>query len=578
MASKSIDIIISTVLKKTGIDAARAAIKNLATTVGKNLTNIKSAFEMASTAVRTFVSAMSKGMEFERLTTQFKSLTGSIETAKAHMKDLQDLGRTPPFSLEEFAAASKAMMKMTGGMAGFKKEMEIVGDMAAATGNGIATVGHAFGLAYQVIRDGQDFGRAGQQLYSLGIMTKKQVSEFAELSKAGTDNMAVWEKLQEIFGRYKGAMADTEKTTKGLVEAIQGEATVAITDFSSAISDAAKPALEGLLGWLKRINEDGTIEGWADSTVEALHEVAEAARYSGSFLSKIGGGIWKGVKSTVGTAMAFGAGADQSYSDGGSFLDQIKNGAAVAKEMWNQTWEDEKPDTSREDEKEERRQKKAKKRAEDAAKVEEEAKRRVEEDMAKAQEETNKRLAEEKAKADAEAAKKAEAERLRAVEVEQKAREKMEAELHAQRVANAKAEVEASQQAASAATTTISNAQTEFDKAFSMYRSEDKGAAQIAEERDYAKDYKQLQKDAARYGGKWRIDELSNLIAAGDTKGQAAKLEEWRKSSSFTPEVESMVRAAAADKTKTTAEDELRKISNNTADLAKKLDELLQVK
>ena len=67
-------------------------------------------------------------------------------------------------------------------------------------------------------------------------------------------------------------------------------------------------------------------------------------------------------------------------------------------------------------------------------------------------------------------------------------------------------------------------------------------------------------------------------MATGDTQGQAAKLEEWRKSSRFTPEVEAMVRAAAADKTRTTAEDELRQINANTKGLSQKLDELLKMK
>ena len=67
-------------------------------------------------------------------------------------------------------------------------------------------------------------------------------------------------------------------------------------------------------------------------------------------------------------------------------------------------------------------------------------------------------------------------------------------------------------------------------------------------------------------------------MAAGDTQGQASTLEEWRKSSRFTPEVEAMVRAAAADKTRTTAEDELRQINANTKGLSQKLDELLKMK
>jgi len=571
MASKSIDIVISTVLKKTGIDAARAAISKLAKNTFNSLHKIKAGFDLASMAVSKFASALSKGMEFERMTVRFKALTGSLETAKAHMKDLQDLGRTPPFSLEEFASASQMMMKMTGGMAGFKKEMEIVGDIAAATGNDIATVGRAFGLAYQVIRDGQSFGRAGQQLYMMGVLTKKQVAEFDALSQSGASNIEVWQKLSEVLGRYKGAMADTEKTTKGLIEAIQGEATVAITDFSTALSESAKPALEGLLGWMKKINDDGTIEEWADRTVRTLGEVGKVARSVGNAF----GWFWKTMKTIGAKPVAFAQGLKVADEMGLKGDEKIQFARKVQKdvvdEIWNRSQDEEDFRASIAERKKAQRKK-------EKAKVDAEAERRSKEGQEAAQAETDRKKAEEKAKAESEAAKKAEAERLKAVEAENKAREKMESDLHKQRIDNLNAEIKAQQTKAASTESIAQAAQTEFDKAFSMYRSEDKGASQIEEERAYANDYKKLQKDASRYGGKWRIDELSSLIAAGDTNGQAAKLEEWRKSSRFTPAVESMVRAAAADKTKTTAEDELRKISKNTEDLGKKLEELLSMK
>lgn len=169
-------------------------------------------------------------------------------------------------------------------------------------------------------------------------------------------------------------------------------------------------------------------------------------------------------------------------------------------------------------------------------------------------------------------------EELKQIEEIKRERIKAEQELHKLKVDNLKDEIDKQKSAADSQKSVASAAQTEFDRAFAMYRNPEQAAAQIAEERDYAADYKQLQRDASRYGGKWRIDELSRLMAAGDTAGQAATLEEWRKSSRFTPEVEAMVRAAAADKTRTTAEDELRQINANTKGLSQKLDELLKMK
>ena len=205
---------------------------------------------------------------------------------------------------------------------------------------------------------------------------------------------------------------------------------------------------------------------------------------------------------------------------------------------------------------------------EETAAVEAEEKRKEEAKKAaeKIAEEQNKKTEEQKR------------DELKQIEEIKRERIKAEQELHKLKVDNLKDEIDKQKSAADSQKSVASAAQTEFDRAFAMYRSPEQAAAQIAEERDYAADYKQLQKDASRYGGKWRIDELSRLMAAGDTQGQASMLEEWRKSSRFTPEVEAMVRAAAADKTRTTAEDELRQINANTKGLSQKLDELLKMK
>lgn len=182
-------------------------------------------------------------------------------------------------------------------------------------------------------------------------------------------------------------------------------------------------------------------------------------------------------------------------------------------------------------------------------------------------------------------------------------REKIERELHKRRMDDLRAEITAQKDAASVLTSLASAAQSEFDKAFAMYRDPSRAAAEIGEEKDYQNDLDRLHRDARGYGGKWRIDELSRLMSAGDTQGVTDSLKEWRKSKGFTPEIEAMVRASAAEQTKTTAEDELRKvnekvstmndvlkqmadaqsgklgrIAESTSGLAAKVDQLLQVK
>ena len=185
----------------------------------------------------------------------------------------------------------------------------------------------------------------------------------------------------------------------------------------------------------------------------------------------------------------------------------------------------------------------------------------------------NEKHAKEVADAKKAADERAKAEIKAAQEVARK-REEDEKRLHQQRMDDLKAEIDEQSKASARIGAVATAAQTEFDRAFAMYRDPEKAREQIAEERDYASDLKQLHKDARRYGGKWRIDELSQLMSSGDTQGVTDTLERWRRNKNFTPEVEAMVRASAAEQTKTTAEDELRKLNDRTEKLVADLKEL----
>lgn len=217
--------------------------------------------------------------------------------------------------------------------------------------------------------------------------------------------------------------------------------------------------------------------------------------------------------------------------------------------------------------------------------------------------EAEKKAAGERRKADAKAAEDRQKAEIAAAQAVAKERERLEREAHNQRMADLRAEIAEQSKAASRQSAIASAVQSEFDKAFAMYRDPSRAAAVIGEEKDYRADLERLHADARRYGGKWRIDELSSLMAAGDTQGVSDTLASWRKAKGFTPEVEAMVRASAAEQTKTTAEDELKKVNaeleklsssleslanerntkldgieRNTSGLAAKVDELLAVK
>ena len=118
----------------------------------------------------------------------------------------------------------------------------------------------------------------------------------------------------------------------------------------------------------------------------------------------------------------------------------------------------------------------------------------------------------------------------------------------------------------------------QFNTAFDLWRDPEAAASAVEADKKRGEDMKRFRKEVNRYGGKGKIDEYARLMREGDEEGMQERLTQWRKSSKFTPQVEQMVKAAAADQNKNAAEKSLANIEKNTADLAKKIDELLSLK
>ena len=647
MAKSSIDIVISTILKKTGIDAARAALSNLATktkdfakSVGSNLTNIKSGFEMISGAAHSIVSpiknAIKAAFDFETAQTSFAGLLNSIDKSKQHIEDLRRFAAQTPLTFDDLQQASKLLLSFGMSVNDVMPSLKMLGDISM--GNAQKFQGLALVFA-QVKAAGKLMGQDLLQMINQGFnpltiiaqKTGKSVAELRDImSKGGISFEMVAEAMRIATtegGLFNNAMKDAAQTGNGLISTLQDEWMDALRTFGNELMDVAKVGIQWCINKLKELKESGAIAEWAKKARDAIYTVIGAFKglsdettrtKTFSALKDVLIGGFEEAATGAGrillkAAQAVGKLISQAISDFNPFSEnsQWKKEVKVAKEMgiegigqWD--WShDNKKGIEKVRAEIARRERAAaanevgigensdggesrfmrginalKKLGQEAQKEREKMVQLEEGDAAKSirpKTEQDERDKINSAFAAADEKRKVEAAR-KAAEAEEKARIAAEEKLHQQRIANIKAEVAAQEKSATAKEHAISAAQTEFDRAFAMYRDPEQAAAQIAEERDYAADYKQLQKDASRYGGKWRIDELSRLMAAGDTAGQAATLEEWRKSSRFTPEVEAMVRAAAADKTRTTAEDELRQINANTKGLSQKLDELLKMK
>ena len=175
----------------------------------------------------------------------------------------------------------------------------------------------------------------------------------------------------------------------------------------------------------------------------------------------------------------------------------------------------------------------------------------------KAQVEKDKAAADKRAEEEKKAAEKAAAERARldAQEAARRERER-QAELAA-RIRDHQKLLAAERAEESKTRSSVSAAESKLQQAWGWYRDKDSMAAQLAEEKADAQARKQFEKDFERLRYRRR---------------------DWRTAENLSVDDEAVRRVALAREEKEAAERHLAEIEKNTANLAEKLDELLQVK
>lgn len=544
--------------------------------------------------------AVKEAFKFETAIANFKTLTGSIEEARRHVAELRQFAASNPLTFDDVAKASKTLLSFGISVNEVMPSLKVLGDISMGNSEKFKALALAFGQCKSAGRlMGQDLLQMINQGFNpltvIAQETGRSMAELKDIMSQGGISFemvaAAFQKATEEGGLFHDALKNASETGDGMISKMKDTWDATVRDVGEAFADTAKEGIGTLTEELKKLNEDGTIKSWAESTAQALNTVVKALSATGSLI----GNLYKysGAKDLVnfGHGLLEGAGGGigafiGTLAGGGSIGDAFRESDAQFMENFRTQmadgfyWKD--VPYAQWLEAQKKKPSKAKEKAAGASASTRTFAEMFAEMEEKAAEEKAAKLAEkEAAKAQAlaeEAAKAWERAEIKAAQEAARERERLEREAHKQRMDNLRELIAAETSRGGALRSVSASAQSEFDRAFAMYRDPTLAAAQIGEEKDYQNDLAQLHKDTARYGGKWRIDELSRLMAAGDSQGITDTLTSWRKLKGFTPQIEAMVRASAAERVKTTAEDELRKIEANTAGLAAKLDELLTMK
>jgi hypothetical protein len=295
-----------------GLASAGSALNSFKSRVSSGFASMKSSVggwiagvAGAAAVLGLFKTALSQAFEFEKYVSQFKVLFGSLEKAKAHMQDLEAFKGKKLFGLDGIAEASKAMFVMTDGVLGVGNSLQLVADVAAATGKPIEEVGDAVAFAYTQIANGEPVSRAAMSLQKMGVISGDLRARLQDMQEAGATNAQMWGVLRGALETYSGGVDNALKTGDGLMTSLKETWSDTLQNVGTKFEDLAKDKISGLIDWLNDLSESSALETWADRIVKALGYVADAA---GLVINAVGavGNVVEGLSAGAGSMSAGG--------------------------------------------------------------------------------------------------------------------------------------------------------------------------------------------------------------------------------------------------------------------------------
>ncbi len=574
--------------------------------VGAQLANIKAGFDMVAGAARRMASivagAIQSAFKFEKAVTDFKVLTGSIDTAKAHIADLKAFAASTPLTFDDLSKASKLLLSFGASVESVMPDLKMLGDISmgdAQKFQGLALVFAQVQSAGKLM--GQDLLQMINQGFNpLTVISQQTGQSVAELKDIMAEGGISFEMVAEAMrvatsegGLFFNAMEEGSKTGEGLVSTLKDNWSESVRQFGSAFMEAAKGGLQFLIDKLQALNKDGSIEMWAEAALEKLREVKEVLQGTGAAIKWVWEktglsdvyhhtmGVVAGISAAAGAISGGGSIGDAAREMNKAAIGEIAQGyyaekAARAGKLGTEGTEAVAERDAKKEGYAARKAAKAKRNAEQAAKEAAEAQAKADEAANGERKSLADMMAEYKAKAEEEAAKKtaekaAEAERReqerlareqeRILEQLERERERMAEKAYQKEVKLAQDAVSESVQAESNARSRLDAANQRVVQAWTWYRDKDSMQAHIDDvlaqreaEKQWEKDFRRLQ---SRFrGDTWKDVDIGKLSAEEEAVRQVALAKEEQ---------------AAAQKA-------LDEIAENTRDLAAKLDELLTMK
>lgn len=208
--------------------------------------------------------AVKEAAKFEQIQTQFKVLTGDIESANEALKQIEEFSAGTPFQFEDVAKAGKTFLSFGFEVESITTLLQEVGDVAAASGADFQELALIYG---QVAAAGKLTGERLLQLQERGIAIGPALAKSLGVAETAVKDLVSQGKVtQEVFeeafatlsqegGPAFGGLSSLSETLTGKISTLQDNFDQFSRNIGSFFVPIIKDATDGLTDFIKGINE-----------------------------------------------------------------------------------------------------------------------------------------------------------------------------------------------------------------------------------------------------------------------------------------------------------------------------------
>jgi len=243
--------------------------KNIRDTRGKFRRNFgeiagmakNAALAITGTLVAGIGALIKKGAEMETLRTGFISIAGGANKAAAIVKELNEFTATTPFQLEQVSVAARQLLAVGTKRSELQKELRMLGDIAASSGNSIEDIAAIFSKVKAKgkveLENLNQLAERGIPIFDqLRLVTGDANMEFGAGAVSVEEFNTALANMTAEGGLAAGAMENLSKTVEGRISTLLDNVGLELAGFAekTGVTDAFSNLLEETTEALKGVS------------------------------------------------------------------------------------------------------------------------------------------------------------------------------------------------------------------------------------------------------------------------------------------------------------------------------------